>query len=135
MPLVVWNESLIINVQNMDFQHKHWIRLINKLHEAMLQGRGSEVVDQMLNEVLGYTRVHFASEERLLSESHYPAYHQHKKLHDQFIQKVLELKDRLEKGNTVLATQIMQEMMDWLTRHIQHTDQQYAPFLKQKGLA
>ncbi|CDH44072.1 MAG: hemerythrin family protein [Candidatus Competibacteraceae bacterium] len=135
MALLVWNESLTIDIQSMDFQHKHWIRLINELHEAMLQGKGSQVIDQTLDNALGYARLHFAAEERLLSESGYPTYEQHKKLHGHFVDKILRLKNRLNEGHTVLAMELITEMRAWLTQHIQQVDRQYAPFLKQKGVA
>ena len=134
MALLSWNESLIIDIQSIDFQHKHWVRLINELHEAMLQGRASQVIDQTLTNALGYTRLHFATEERLLSENGYPTYNQHKKLHDDFINKILNLNDRLEKGHTVLAMELIGEMRNWLADHIQNIDRQYVSFLKQKGV-
>lgn len=126
---------MIIGLQSMDFQHQHWVRLINQLHEAMLQGKGNQVINQTLNDMLGYTRVHFASEERLMSENGYPTYHQHKKLHDDFIEKIQNLKDRLDQGHMILAMEIMKEMRNWLTQHIQNKDRQYTSFLKQKGVA
>ena len=135
MALLAWNESLTINIQSIDFQHKHWVRLINELHEAMLRGKGSKVIDQTLDNALGYTRLHFATEERLLLENGYPTYEQHKRLHDDFVGKVMCLKDRLNQGQAVLAMELITEMRDWLAQHIQNVDRQYAPFLKQKGVA
>jgi hemerythrin len=135
MPLIPWDEKMIIHVQSMDFQHQHWVRLMNQLHEAMLEGKGSLVIHQTLSDALGYTRVHFTSEERLLSENGYPAYNQHKKIHADFIEKILNLQDRLDKGHMILAIEIMKEMRNWLTQHIQDTDRQYVSFLKQKGVA
>lgn len=135
MALLAWNESLIIDIQSMDFQHKHWVRLINELHEAMLRGKGSGAIDRTLDNALGYTRLHFAAEERLLSENGYPTYPQHKKLHDDFVASILRLKDRLSAGHTVLAMELITEMKDWLRQHIQNADREYAPFLKRKGVA
>ncbi|MBL8254285.1 MAG: hemerythrin family protein [Candidatus Competibacter sp.] len=135
MALLAWNESLIIDIQSMDFQHKHWVRLINELHEAMLRGKGSAAINQTLDNALGYTRLHFAAEERLLSENAYPTFEQHKKLHDEFVSSILRLKDRLSEGHAVLAMELITEMRDWLTQHIQNADREYAPFLKRKGVA
>ena len=135
MALLAWNESLIIDIQSMDFQHKHWVRLINELHEAMLRGKGSGAIDRTLDNALGYTRLHFAAEERLLSENGYPAYEHHKKLHDDFVSGILRLKDRLNAGHAVLAMELITGMRDWLAQHIQNADREYGPFLKRKGVA
>lgn len=135
MALLAWNESLVIGIQSMDFQHKHWVRLINELHEAMLRGEGSKAINQSLDNALGYTRLHFAAEERLLSENGYPTYEQHKKLHDDFVGDIARLKDRLNAGHAVLAMELITEMKDWLRQHIQNADREYAPFLKRKSVA
>ena len=58
----------------------------------------------------------------------------HKKLHDDFVGKVMCLKDRLNQDQAVLAMELITEMRDWLAQHIQNADRQYAPFLKQKGV-
>jgi hemerythrin len=134
MPLLTWNENMMLGIQSMDNQHQRWIDLINDLHDAMQQGKGSESVNQTLASMLDYTRVHFANEERLLLKHSYPGYTQHKQLHDGFIKKIKDLQDRLQKGHILLTMEIMKSLRDWLTHHIQSVDRQYAPFLKSKGI-
>lgn len=134
MPLLTWNENMMLGIQSMDNQHQRWIGLINDLHDAMQQGKGGEWVNQTLAAMLDYTRIHFANEERLLLKHSYPGYTQHKQLHDGFVKKINELQDRLQKGHILLTMEIMKSLRDWLTHHIQNVDRQYAPFLKGKGV-
>lgn len=134
MPLLTWNETMMLGIQSMDNQHQRWIGLINDLHDAMQQGKGSEVVNRTLTGMLDYARVHFVDEERLLLQHSYPGYTQHKQLHDNFIKKIKEIQDQLQKGHIILTMEIMKSLRDWLTNHIQSVDRQYAPFLKRKGI-
>lgn len=134
MSLLTWNERMMLGIQSMDNQHQRWIELINDLHEAMQQGKGSDALNQTLASMLDYTRVHFAHEERLLLRHSYPGYTQHKKLHDDFIKKIKDIQDRLQKNHILLTMEIMKSLRDWLTDHIQNVDRQYAPFLKSKGI-
>jgi hemerythrin len=132
MSLLTWNEKMMLGIENIDNQHQRWITLINDLHEAMQQGKGSEVLNQTLAAMLNYTSVHFADEERLLLKHSYPGYTQHKQLHDDFIKKIKDIQDRLQKSHILLTMEIMKPLRDWLTHHIQNVDRQYAPFLKSK---
>ncbi len=134
MPLLTWNETMMLGIQSVDSQHQCWINLINELHEAMQQGRGSKVLNQTLTAMLDYTRVHFADEEHLLLINFYPGYTQHKQLHDSFIKKIQDLQDRLQRNHILLTMEIMRSLRDWLSNHIQSVDRQYVPFLKSKGI-
>lgn len=134
MPLLTWNENMMIGIQSIDNQHQRWIDLINDLHETMQRWKGSEAINQTLASMLDYTRVHFSDEEKLLSTHSYPGYVQHKQLHDGFINRIKELQDRLQKGHIILTISVMKSLRDWLKNHIQKVDRQYAPFLKSKGI-
>lgn len=134
MPLLTWNETMMLGIQSVDNQHQRWIELINDLHDAMQQGKGGEAVNRTLVSILDYTHVHFRHEECLLLQHSYPGYTQHKQLHDGFINKINDLQNRLQKGDILLSMELMKSLRDWLINHIQSVDRQYAPFLKQKGV-
>jgi hemerythrin len=47
MPLFAWDESLSVGYEPIDEQHKRLIALINKLHDAMIEGKGQEVLGEL----------------------------------------------------------------------------------------
>ncbi len=78
---IAWSEKYSVKVKELDNQHKKLIDIINKLDNNMRQGKGKEVLGNVLNEMLDYTRVHFTAEERILRESAYPDYENHIAIH------------------------------------------------------
>jgi hemerythrin len=44
MALIQWNDSLSVNVVEIDKQHQKLVRMINELNDAMRQGKGKEAL-------------------------------------------------------------------------------------------
>ena len=81
MPLLTWNDTYSVNAPAMDAQHKHLIKLLNDLHDGMIRRAGNEVLRPVLDELIKYTRAHFADEERAMELAGYPHLAQHKAEH------------------------------------------------------
>ena len=134
MPLITWNETLSVNVQEIDSQHKHLVELINQLHDAMSQGRGREVMGKVLEGLIDYTRTHFATEERLIAAHAYPGLPRQKAEHDALTKKVLDLQSQFLAGQGVLTLEVMKFLKDWLSNHILEVDKQFGVYLNSKGV-
>jgi hemerythrin len=134
MTFIEWKPILSVNIKEIDNQHQRLINLINTLHEAMSKGKGRDVVGQILSELLDYTRVHFAYEEKLLNTHAYPGYVKHKAEHDTLTRQVVELHQQYQSGQMVMTLQVMNFLKTWLSNHIQGTDKGYSLFLNNKGV-
>jgi hemerythrin len=134
MPLMVWTEALSVKVDEIDNQHKRLVDLLNQLHDAMLQGKGREAIGKTLNGLVDYTKTHFAYEQGLMAAQGYPAAAQHKAMHDELAQQVLELQSKYLIGKAALTLEVMRFLQDWLSNHIQKTDRQFGLFLNGKGI-
>lgn len=53
-------------------QHKKLVSMVNEMYQAMSQGKGNDVVGKVLNDLIAYTRTHFAAEEKLMQTNGYP---------------------------------------------------------------
>ncbi len=135
MALIDWSPALDTKIGSIDGQHKKLVALINGLHEAMKTGMGKEVVAKAIDELVDYTVVHFSNEEKLMTSYGFPGYIAHKKEHDEFTQKVRKLDEDFKSGKLLITIEIMRFLKDWLTTHIQGTDQKYSPFLIGKGVS
>ena len=134
MALMEWSEKLSVNIKEVDEQHKKWIKLLNDLHDAMKSGKGNEVIGSTLSGLVEYTKVHFATEEKLLQSHSYPAFLAHKKLHTEMVAKVESLESQYKSGKPVLSVEVMQFLKNWLSEHIVGTDKNYGPYLNSKGV-
>lgn len=132
MPFLEWTEKLATGVTEMDEQHKKLLNIINDLYDAMKQGKGKEVIDKVINELIRYTDYHFTSEEGLMSKYGYSEVMSHKKEHEYFKNKIMEFSDKRAKGEITLSIEIMNFLKEWLTNHIMHTDKKYGSFIKEK---
>jgi hemerythrin len=134
MALIKWNDSLSVNVAKIDQQHQKLILMINELHGAMKQGRGNDVLGEIVNGLISYTATHFKTEEDYFNQFGYPETDSHKKEHIAFVQKVSEFKDGFEKGKRSLSIEVLYFLSDWLQNHIKCTDKKYSQFFNEKGL-
>jgi hemerythrin len=134
MPLITWNNTLSVNVQEIDSQHKRLVELVNQLHDAMSQGKGREVMGATLAGLIDYTRTHFAAEERLMTAHAYPGYGRHKAEHDALTKQVVDLQGQYQAGQPVLTIEVMNFLKDWLSKHILEVDKQLGAYLNSKGV-
>ena len=47
MALITWNDTLSVNVEEIDQQHRTLIAMINELNEAMKLGKGKDVLGKI----------------------------------------------------------------------------------------
>lgn len=131
MALYDWNNTLYgVGITRFDDDHKKLLGFINKLHEAMLDGKGKDVLDGIYQELIDYTRYHFSAEEKQMLEANYPQYAEHKAMHVHLINQLAELQEKLKNGDRKISIETFGFLKDWLFGHIQVQDKKYAPFLK-----
>ncbi|WP_298439447.1 bacteriohemerythrin [Geobacter sp.] len=134
MALITWNDSLSVKVKQFDDQHKKLVDMVNQLFDAMKGGKGSQVLGDILRQLIAYTQTHFAAEERLMKQYAYPDYEAHKKEHNALVMQVLDLQKQFQEGKPVLTQNVMTFLRDWLSRHIQGDDRKYGVFFNGKGV-
>jgi len=135
MPLITWNEALSVKVEEIDAQHRRLVELVNQLHAAMSQGKGREVMGQVLAGLLEYTRTHFTAEERIMIAQAYPGYRQQKAAHEALLQQVVDLRTAYLGGEAVITMDVMRFLKTWLTDHMQGMDKQLGVYLNSRATA
>ncbi len=131
---VEWTDNLSVGIQEIDEQHKVLINLINRLfNETIVNQASSNVTEQVLQELVEYTLVHFAVEESLFRIFDYPGIEAHMAIHAGLKTQVIELQKKVREGQEV-NTDLLMFLKKWLTNHILQEDQRYAPFLISQGV-
>jgi hemerythrin len=130
MALLTWSDKFSVQVKQFDDEHKKLIDIVNRLHDAMKIGKGKDVLGEVLNALISYTRNHFAAEEKQMKAKNYPAYEEHKKEHNQLVMQVLDVQKQMQEG-VLLSQTVMTFLKNWLETHIIGTDKKYGPFLNQ----
>jgi hemerythrin-like metal-binding protein len=133
--LIEWDESYSVKVKKLDMQHKQWIDYINQLHEAMLKGKTKEVIGDILKNIVDYTSIHLGFEERMLKDSNYGEFRDHKQIHESFVEWVGGIYNKfLSDQNASVSIQVLDKMRDWLINHIMKVDKKYSKFFNDKGI-
>lgn len=127
-----WNKNLETGNETIDNQHRQLINAINELLSACAVGKGRTKLIEISNFLLEYTKTHFAAEEKLQLQSHYPDYVNHKKYHEGFVKVVNDIVSQLEKdGPTiVMVGKINNAIAGWLINHISNEDVKVATHIK-----
>jgi len=129
-PLIQWNEKLSVGNRKIDQQHQTLVKLINDLNESFAEGKAKSVLSKILDELAGYTVTHFKDEEDIMAKGNYPDLEAHKKIHINFVNKVVETIDNVKSGKGMVSKDLMVFLKEWLIDHIMGTDQKYAPYIK-----
>ncbi len=133
MALISWNKLYSVKISKFDEQHKELIRLINELHDAMMQSKTQEVMSNILLRLSDYTIFHFSDEEKLMEEYSYPDYLRHKSSHLELISQVKGIIKKHDDG-ILINTEVMHFLKHWLSNHILVEDKEYGSFFNSNGI-
>ncbi len=134
MSLITWDDSLSVKVSLFDNQHKKLVDLINTLNDAMRDGKGKEVLEPIIKELVNYAVMHFSAEESYFKKYGYAGASQHIAEHRAFVNEVEKFKKEFEAGSVGLSVKVMSFLSNWLKSHIMGTDKKYSDFFNQHGL-
>jgi hemerythrin len=133
-PLITWSDRYSVGITKIDAEHQKLVSLINELYAAILAGKQSAVLHNVLDGVAGYTVSHFASEEAMMRRHGYPDFERHKAEHDKLVAQVKQLQQDLRGGKAALSQSVMSFLQTWLIGHILGVDKKYTSHLQKAGV-
>lgn len=83
MAFMTWDDSLSVNVREIDVQHQKLIDMINEFYEHVGKNSG-QAFRTLLDSLVDYTKYHFSTEERYFKRFAYPAAGSHTEMHEKF---------------------------------------------------
>jgi hemerythrin len=135
MAFMTWTKEISVGVASLDDDHKKLIDIINALHAGIVAGHKKEILAAVLDQLVNYTKFHFAKEEELLFQTKYLAVSTHKMEHASFVSRITNLQERLKSAPVVmLDLELMSFLRNWLLTHIQGSDIKYGPRLNASGI-
>ncbi|MBF0262597.1 MAG: bacteriohemerythrin [Magnetococcales bacterium] len=133
-PFFPWDDRLMTGIRDVDSDHKKLVDMVNRLHHAMKEGQGREVLGALLKELADYTVFHFQREESYFARHGYPDREAHMREHKLLLEAVVGLIQRFEAGNFAVAIDLLAIAKSWLIEHIMGVDMRFGPFLRSKGV-
>ncbi|WP_224983798.1 bacteriohemerythrin [Geomonas agri] len=132
MILVEWDDTLILDMPQIDEHHHKLVDILNRCYRALMMHDHSHELGEVVAELLDYTQYHFGTEEQLMAQVNYAAAASHAAAHRKFINSVHNFKDRSEAGESFVAIDVLVFLKDWLVGHIQNTDRAFTNYLNER---
>jgi hemerythrin-like metal-binding protein len=129
-----WDKTYNTGITKIDIQHKVIIKVLNELYNVVMINNKEEKLDDIINELVQYTKYHFNEEEILMKRINFPIEEDHIKKHNDFIEKIKEIIERRKKGDNFIAIDIINFLKDWLIDHILVEDKKYAEYIIIKNI-
>lgn len=123
---IEWNESFSVGVKELDEQHKRLFKIFDDLLGSLDTAADSRAVVDVLEGLKEYASVHFATEEKYMSECGYPQLENHKRTHEQFRKKVDDLCSNATMQPVTVLSDTLKFLYAWLSDHILSCDRKYA---------
>ena len=118
MKNITWDETLSVEVDEIDEDHRKLVNLFNILSHSVAQGDAADYIEAVLEELISCTVWHFRHEERLMLLYNYQGLTEHKAEHHDLIDSVRELQQKFRNENKQLTNEDIEYLETWLTEHI-----------------
>ncbi|PJA46923.1 hemerythrin [Candidatus Uhrbacteria bacterium CG_4_9_14_3_um_filter_41_35] len=132
--MLEWNPSISVNDATIDSQHQKLLHQINVLLETIRSHSEKEKTEESLKFLDDYINDHLAYEEVYMKKHQYPAYKEHKQIHQTFKKRYKAFKIELKtESNEVVTNNIENFLANWWWNHISVEDQKYQDYIELIG--
>jgi len=135
MRISLWSPQYLVHDAEIDRQHQALFEPANRLHEAMLLGKGKEVLAEIVERAKRLVSEHNAYEERLMKDTHYPEYQEHVQQHAELARKARFLLERFECGETTMTIELALFFSPSIKHHVMKHDRRLAEYLNARSSA
>jgi hemerythrin len=115
-----------------DDQHKGLVELVNDMfnHATGNSIQEHDYFNIVIQEVVKYVKVHFATEEKIMIATKFSGYAEHKKAHDSFVLAVVNNINDYKAGKRLTLSTFTKFLKEWVLSHIAMMDKQYFEYFK-----
>jgi hemerythrin-like metal-binding protein len=128
MPVMEWNDSLMLDRGVMDETHAEFVELLNRLGEAP-----EDKMLAVLDEFIAHTEAHFAQERRWMEHMTFPPLSCHVREHDGVLETAHEVRRRVAAGETRFGHVLARAVAEWFSNHAASMDNVLALYMKEVG--
>ena len=129
MKELVWDNSLSVEVEEIDRDHRILVNLFNILNHSVIEGDAPDYLEAVLEEMICCTVWHFRHEERLMLKYGYEGTAEHKTEHQELINSAKELQQKFLQSGKLVANEDIEFLEHWLTEHILVADMKMGSYL------
>ena len=127
---IVWTDTFLIGIDELDYEHRVLIKDINRLHQELLEHDSKDKVMGTLGEIHARMQAHFALEEQFMQSRDYPHYPEHKAEHNALLDEYTEFMTRFGSAGALFDSQQAEAILSsWVVDHIVTSDKKISQML------
>ncbi|MEN8132130.1 MAG: bacteriohemerythrin [Pseudomonadota bacterium] len=130
MALLVWREEYSTGIEDVDYEHRELIDLINGLYTRLSKKGSSITVLEFLGEIYARISAHFALEEKIMRERKYDQYEDHKEDHERLLDEIRDIMDDYENRAFFNEQTFAESLNRWFVDHFRSKDARFHKYLK-----
>lgn len=117
-----WRDEFSVGIDEVDHEHRELIDLIARLQKELESGAGRHEVIVYLGEIYAQIASHFALEEKMMRETGYPAYADHKEDHETLLDDLRDIMDEVEDDGILDGVRLTDDLDRWFSDHFRTHD-------------
>lgn len=133
MHFIEWDDNLILDIKEIDDQHKELVECIDFLYEASKSKDHDKATRKALDTLFKYADVHFKTEEKYFKKFDYEGAADHIRIHEQFRKDVAKFDERFRKDEKIIKP-LLKFLAEWVTTHVMEIDRKYVNCFHDHGL-
>ncbi|QAR32527.1 hypothetical protein EP073_03640 [Geovibrio thiophilus] len=129
---IEWTSYIQTNNELLDSQHKELFSRINRYFECAEHNHSPQDLIKTLNYLVEYVKIHFKTEDDIMTQMEYARQKEHRKSHRELTEKLVEIyKELIENGaSDELHDKLAKLCQIWYVAHINDFDKRLAAFIK-----
>ncbi len=122
------SDAHLVRIAEVDEQHRQLLAHLDSVLQSTAEGHGRADLPDFVAFLAGYTREHFATEERWMDVLGYPGYAEHAAAHRRFLDQVAAAIAESEASSTrsSVLVQTLKTVCDWVWTHVEEEDLKFA---------
>jgi hemerythrin len=126
---LVWDNTLSVQIQEIDEDHRRLVDLFNILNHSVAEGDATNYIEAVMEELISCTVWHFSHEERLMLKYAYEGLEEHKTEHQELVESARALQQKFLQESKQLSSEDILFLEQWLTGHILGADMELGAYL------
>ena len=126
---LVWDKKYEMGISMLDAQNKELVNLCNRFRaDIMRRGEGADwkvALGVALKGAVKYTKGHFVAQERMMQQTDYPKFQQHRRYHQEFIDMVASVLELFPRATMQNAFEFSTFLREWILSHVAHEDKEF----------
>jgi hemerythrin len=128
MPVMQWDDSLVLDSGLIDETHREFVGLLNTMADAT-DGQMLSAID----EFIAHCESHFAQEQRWMQELEFPPLSCHTDEHNSVMEIAREVRRRAAAGEPAFGRVLAKAVAEWFEKHAASMDRVLALYMKEHG--